>query len=65
MSETKRRNELLEMAERIAEVLNDAQKRLPLTPEDVDLRLVAELCWAIGVQPEFHARPLPTESTHD
>jgi hypothetical protein len=33
-----------EMAQRIATILNDFAPRLPITAEQIDLRMVAELC---------------------
>lgn len=45
--------ELDAMAERIASVLNEISHELPITPAAVDLRLVASLCWAIGVTPNI------------
>lgn len=37
------------LADRIADVLNSFAGRLPIKPEDVDLRTVAEFCWALDV----------------
>lgn len=54
--------ELDAMSERIASVLNEVAHKLPIEAADVDLRLVAELCWAIGVTPEItlHRKKEPT-----
>lgn len=51
------KTELDGMAERIALVLNDLAPRLPVEPHGVDLRMVAELCWALGITPEIGITP--------
>jgi hypothetical protein len=56
--------ELDAMSERIASVLNGVAHKLPIEAADVDLRLVAELCWAIGVTPEITLRHRQ-EPAHD
>lgn len=45
--------DLDELADRISSVLNELRPKLPLRSCDVDLRIVAELCWAIGVSPSI------------
>lgn len=44
--------DLHELAERISAVLEGYRERI-ITPADVDLRMVAEFCWAIGVEPRI------------
>lgn len=57
--------ELHELAERISAVLEGYRERI-ITPADVDLQMVAEFCWAIGVEPrltftQLLAQETPTE----
>lgn len=51
------KTELDDMAERIAAVLNAMAPKLPIEPHDVDLRMVAELCWALDITPEIAIQP--------
>lgn len=51
------KTDLDEMAERIAAVLNAIAPKLPIEPHDVDLRMVAELCWALDITPEIAIQP--------
>lgn len=44
----------MEMAKRVADVANGLTNRLPIAPEDVDLRLLADFFWAIGETPHFY-----------
>lgn len=45
------------MAERVAEVVNTFAGR-PIKPEDVNLRMVAEFCWALDVTPSIELEML-------
>lgn len=56
--------ELDAIAERLASVLNGIAPKLPIELHQVDLRILAELCWALGVTPSIDVRredqcPLP------
>lgn len=47
-----------EMSSRIAEILNGLAAKLPIEPRDVDLRIVAELCWALDLHPSIDIIPI-------
>ena len=49
--------ELMAMARRICDVLNGYNCQPPITPESVDLRIVAELCYALGVKMTIDLHP--------
>lgn len=47
----KTKDELQQMADRICEVVNAIPR--PLDSKDVTLRIVAELSWALGAEPNL------------
>lgn len=49
--------DLHELAERISAVLEGYRERT-ITPADVELQMVAEFCWAIGVEPRLTFTPI-------
>lgn len=58
-------NPLIQMAARISEVLNGMQSKLPMKPDEVDVRTIAELCWAIGVEPSLTLFRRPPNEPHE
>lgn len=60
----RRASELDELAERVSDVLNGIAPKLPIKPEDVDVRMIAELCWAIGAVPSISLAPRPFPKNH-
>lgn len=59
------RTPLDEVADRIAVVMND-YKAVKITAETVDLRLVADLCWALGLKPTVgFSRPPKPDANSD
>lgn len=62
--EAVRDSELWQMAERFAAVLATYRDR-EIKPEDVDMRMVADFCYALGVTPSVEIRPLPHDKEVD
>jgi len=50
MERERPRSPLDDMAERIAEVINAYSKRRKIKPSEVDLAMVADFCWALGLE---------------
>lgn len=50
-------SELDALAIRVADALNGLASKLPIQPDDVDMRIIAELCWALGVTPSISITP--------
>ena len=44
---------ITEVAKRLAEFVNEFDPRVPLRPEDVNLRHIAQLCYVIDVNPDI------------
>lgn len=43
--------ELDEIAKRFADFINEFEPKIPLKPENVDLRHIAEMCYVLEIRP--------------
>lgn len=57
--------ELNQIAKRVADVLNDFAGRMPITPDEVDLTMVSDLYWALGLEMSITLRTRSLPSSED